>query len=969
MLTKLTITVPDLGDNKKNLEVEGALAVGEKATVTLVGIPTGTTTDGKQLRLRVLGPIGEDLAQHGDWTVGTDGEYTTDIDLASVQAYRLFVPPPPPPPPPRAIPVGYPPIRPAVAPGMKVRLLVELREDGSDGDEDMSMLGIAERPLVYWPTDWKTATLIDLADGRVYSKEEVDALIAQEAQARAQGDAANAAAAQNALEVANTKVAKAGDTMMGGLTTPNLTVGSRAEGSTVGSNSVAEGFKTTASGSSSHAEGSSTIASGLSAHAEGSVTKATGDYSHAEGRHTTAGRYSHAEGVYSEATGEVAHAEGRYTQAQNNYEHAQGQWNVSNKSNTTFGSAGNTLSSVGFGTGNNFRKNAVETMQDGKTFIYGLGGYDGTNPTGTGVKDIATAVNGLETEVGGKADLVDGKVPSSQLPSYVDDVVEYASLSAFPETGESGKIYVALDTNKTYRWSGSAYVMVGGDDPPVPIAPSTDPSAAGKPADAKATGDALAGKASTADATLTSEYGWVLVPATYQGFPLSVSWNSNESAWNLVGGSGVIGAIAADESATELKFRAMQDWGGNVDLYASYTHSYTLGSQSNKRLAPARGYALKSDLGTAASKDAPSSGDASETQVVMGNDTRLTDARTPTAHAATHRSDGSDPIDGSMLVVGGTGTYASAGIDTAIESIDTAIGNINTSLSGKVDSSDLATVAISGSYNDLTNKPTTLPLISPDTKTTAVATNDGTVDVTRAGGGAITDWAGLAEAVGLTPSDSLTADDIRIALGLPTTATLQDAITAAQNIPRTKTLAFQDAIAEPYTDAKSYAVGDLCTYRGLLYECTTAHPASDGSDSDSDSDSDDGWNAAHFTQTYAAVKGGGGGGGTANLLPYTSGTTLALDTSVYKSALNNDGTFPSIVDTAIETANAYYQFELELTVPSTVPSTITGPSGWTWIDGHGLPDPADLSGGETICISVRLDCTARTFLASVWRVA
>ena len=110
-----------------------------------------------------------------------------------------------------------------------------------------------------------------------------------------------------------------------------------------------------------------------------------------------------------------------------------------------------------------------------------------------------------------------------------------------------------------------------------------------------------------------------------------------------------------------------------------------------------------------------------------------------------------------------------------------------------------------------------------------------------------------------------------------------------------------------------------------------------------------------------------------NLLPradVTSSTvTLAPQTAVYRAALNADGSFPTVDATAIPTASAYYQFELELTVPSTVPSTITGPSGWTWIDGHGLPDPADLSGGETIYISVRLDCTARTFLASVWRVA
>lgn len=54
----------------------------------------------------------------------------------------------------------------------------------------------------------------------------------------------------------------------------------------------------------------------------------------------------------------------------------------------------------------------------------------------------------------------DGKIPSSQLPSYVDDVLEYASLSAFPATGESGKIYIALDTNKTYRWSGTTYTEI-----------------------------------------------------------------------------------------------------------------------------------------------------------------------------------------------------------------------------------------------------------------------------------------------------------------------------------------------------------------------------------------------------------------------------------------------------------------------------------------------------------------------------
>ena len=53
-----------------------------------------------------------------------------------------------------------------------------------------------------------------------------------------------------------------------------------------------------------------------------------------------------------------------------------------------------------------------------------------------------------------------GKVPSSQLPSFVDDVIEAANFAALPETGEGGKIYMTLDDNKTYRWGGTTYVEI-----------------------------------------------------------------------------------------------------------------------------------------------------------------------------------------------------------------------------------------------------------------------------------------------------------------------------------------------------------------------------------------------------------------------------------------------------------------------------------------------------------------------------
>jgi phage-related tail fiber protein len=75
-------------------------------------------------------------------------------------------------------------------------------------------------------------------------------------------------------------------------------------------------------------------------------------------------------------------------------------------------------------------------------------GYTAEN---TANKGVANGYAGLGS---------DGKVPAAQLPSYVDDVIEAASQAAFPATGETGKIYVALDSNKIYRWTGSVYIEI-----------------------------------------------------------------------------------------------------------------------------------------------------------------------------------------------------------------------------------------------------------------------------------------------------------------------------------------------------------------------------------------------------------------------------------------------------------------------------------------------------------------------------
>lgn len=115
---------------------------------------------------------------------------------------------------------------------------------------------------------------------------------------------------------------------------------------------------------------------------------------------------------------------------------------------------------------------AFGSKQDDNTF-FGIQTLDHTG-SGAIVADAQQAINDViasdalkiplsqKGQPLGVAELgADGKVPSAQLPSYVDDVIEVATFSALPPTGETGKIYVTLDTNYSYRWSGSTYVFIG----------------------------------------------------------------------------------------------------------------------------------------------------------------------------------------------------------------------------------------------------------------------------------------------------------------------------------------------------------------------------------------------------------------------------------------------------------------------------------------------------------------------------
>lgn len=197
--------------------------------------------------------------------------------------------------------------------------------------------------------------------------------------------------------------------------------------------------------------------------------------------------------------------------------------------------------------------------------------------TASEVGAIATTAKGAN---GGVAELdSNGKVPSSQLPSYVDDVIEgYYYNNKFYEdaahtteiTGATGKIYIDLVSNKTYRWSGTGYAEI------------SESLALGETSSTAYRGDR--GKTAYNHSQLTS------------GNPHNVT--KSDVGLGNVGNFKAVSTVASQGLTSTEKSNARTNIG----------------------------------LGTAAVKDVPASGNASTTQVVMGNDTRVTDE--PTLRAA-----------------------------------------------------------------------------------------------------------------------------------------------------------------------------------------------------------------------------------------------------------------------------------------------------------------------------------------------
>lgn len=142
----------------------------------------------------------------------------------------------------------------------------------------------------------------------------------------------------------------------------------------------------------------------------------------------------------------------------------------------------NLWAKIGLGTLNTTATNLIAAVNEVK--VTADAAVAGTAPaastTVAGIAELATSAEVLAltatnlivtpSGLGASVNVANGllkldgtaKVASTYLPSYVDDVLEYANVAALPGSGSTGILYVAIDTGKVYRWTGSVYVEISG---------------------------------------------------------------------------------------------------------------------------------------------------------------------------------------------------------------------------------------------------------------------------------------------------------------------------------------------------------------------------------------------------------------------------------------------------------------------------------------------------------------------------
>ena len=315
--------------------------------------------------------------------------------------------------------------------------------------------------------------------------------------------------------------------------------------------------------------------------------------------------------------------------------------------------------------------------------------------TASEVGAIATSAKGAANGVASLDSA--GKVPSSQLPSYVDDVLEYSAKSSFPSTGETGKIYVDTSTNKTYRWSGSAYVEISAS------------LALGETSSTAYYGDK--GKTAYNHSQVTS------------GNPHNVT--KSDVGLGNVGNFKAVSTVANQGLSSTEKSNARTNIGAGT---SSFSGSYN--DLSNKPTIPTKVSQLTNDSGyttntgtvtgvkVGSTSYSPSSGVVS----LPAYPTTL-----PASDVYSWAKASSKPsYTASEVGLGNVGNFKAVSTVASQGLSDTEKSNARANIGA-------GTSSFSGSYKDLSNKPTIPTKVSQLTNDSGYTTNTGTVTGVKVG--------------------------------------------------------------------------------------------------------------------------------------------------------------------------------------------------------------------------------------------
>ena len=413
-----------------------------------------------------------------------------------------------------------------------------------------------------------------------------------------------------------------------------------------GLSSHAEGSGTEASGNQSHAEGGRSIASGLNSHAEGNGTEASGEMSHTEGHNTTAsGNVSHAEGRRTTASGECSHAEGYYTRAASDYQHVQGRYNAIDVD-------GEYIHIVGNGNGSTPEQRSNAHTLDWEGNAWYAGDVEATDKDGNGVS--------LVNHTHSKSQIEDfpTSMPASDVPAWAKEKTKPSytksevGLGNVDNTADADKpvsaaqrqeIYYSFCQSNAYTDDKIAELIDGAPETMDTIKEVADAIAEHKDVET-ALNEAIGKKANQTELDTHTENDDIHTTVTEKS-----NWNDASSKKHSHSNKLVLDGITSALITAWNKVADKVDKTGDasnvtntITAAANRTNlttgeklSISLGKISKwfsdlKTVAFSGSYKDLSDtptLGTAAGKDIAVSGNASTAQVVMGNDTRLTNAR------------------------------------------------------------------------------------------------------------------------------------------------------------------------------------------------------------------------------------------------------------------------------------------------------------------------------------------------------